>query len=330
MVVAVALETPMKKQLLHPKKFLMWWAIYFCLSANAFAASAGLVVSGLGGTKAYDEQFYEQGESIVQALRTLEQDATAFEWLAGESAERETILTVLSKPSVLEADVFYLFLLGHGVTNSEGWWFNLNGPDLNTEDLVAALNQIKAKQQVVIVATSSSGALLELLSQPGRAVMTATKSAGEINAVRFPQYVAQAFESTHADTDRNELLTLAELWRYANTETQDYYKQEKLLASEHARLNSAGLESLVVAKMGALKAAKDNPTVAALLQQRLVLENKFLALKEQKEEIGIVKFYEQLEPLVLDIAKLQLKIDESTGWVEPGSSIEPESAVGEL
>ncbi len=292
-------------------------SLLFAVSEVALAKSMGIVVSGLGGSAQYEEQFVEQGQTIVDGLRSLENDASAFTWLSANDATKENILAELSKPAVKNADVFFLVLLGHGVSNAEGWWFNLSGPDLNSNDLVTALNQITAPKQVVVAATSASGALLPVLSQPGRAVVTATKSGGEINAVRFPQYVAEALLSANADADRNELLTLAELWRYANSKTQEYYKKEKLLASEHARINSANLESLVIAKMGALKAAKDNPEVAELLDQRLQLEAAFLSLKAKKTALGITRFYEQLEPLLIDIAVLQQKIDAATGWVEP-------------
>jgi len=154
------------------------------------------------------------------------------------------------------------------------------------------------------------------LSQPGRLVVTATKSGGELNAVRFPEFLAEAMESSVADVDRNELLTLAEVFRYSNEKTQSYYEDRKLLASEHARLTGDEPDRLTLAKLGALRTAKDNPEVATLLEERLVLEDAFIALKARKSDMGVSDYYAELEPLLVSIARLQMRIDSATGWVE--------------
>jgi len=46
----------------------------------------------------------------------------------------------------------------------------------------------------------------------------------------------------------------------------------------------------------------------------LLLEKDFLALKERKSTMQTAAFYDELEPLLVSIAQLQKKIDETTGW----------------
>ncbi len=280
----------------------------------AMAKATGLVVSGIGGNEDYAEQFEAQGQTIIDALRTVADESEDFVLLQAEQATREALLTTLEKLSSVQSDSFFLVLLGHGTVDAESWRFNLVGEDLTTEDLVGAMANVDAATQLVLLGTSASGAVLDILSQPGRYVVTATKSAGELNAVRFPEYLAKAMESAVADTDRNEILTLAEVFRYTNAQTQEYYEEQKLLASEHARLTGDQPERLALARLGSLRSASDDPVVAKLLDERLVLEDKFLALKARKPNMQTALFYEELEPLLLSIARLQRKIDATTGW----------------
>jgi len=282
----------------------------------AMAKTTGLVVSGLGGNEDYTEQFKEQGRTIAEALRTVGDAPDDIVLLQAEQATRKALLAQLETLSKRQSDTFFLILLGHGTVDTESWRFNLVGEDLTTDDLIGALAGVDAPTQLVMLGTSASGAVLDILSQPGRYVVTATKSAGELNAVRFPEYLAKAMESTVADADRNEILTLAEVFRYTNTQTQAYFEEQNLLASEHARLTGDQPERVALARLGSLREASDDPIVAKLLAERLLLEDEFLALKARKPDMQTAAFYEALEPLLLSIARLQQKIDAATGWQE--------------
>lgn len=287
-----------------------------CANSAVMANATGLVVSGIGGNEEYAKQFEEQGQTIVNALRTVSEKPDDFILLQAEQATRTALLAQIEKLANVKSDNFYLILLGHGTADAETWRFNLSGEDLTTDDLIGALANVDAATQMVLLGTSASGAVLDVLSQPGRYVVTATKSAGELNAVRFPEYLAKAMEADVADTDRNEILTLAEVFRYTNAQTQGYYEDQKLLASEHARLTGDEPERLVLARLGSLRAASDDPIVAKLLDERLQLEDEFLALKARKPTMQTTAFYEALEPLLVSIARLQQKIDATTGWQE--------------
>ena len=211
---------------------------------------------------------------------------------------------------------FALVLTGHGNADKQGWRFNVAGPDLTSDDLIAALNAVPVQQQLVVLAASASGAALDSLSQLGRVLVTATKSGGEINAVRFPGFLAQAMQSEVADYDRNEILTVAEAYRFAEARTREYYEQQKLLASEHPRLRGDEADNIAIALLGSLQDANDDPVVASLLDERLTLEQRFKALRVRKPDMPVDEYYDELETLLLSIARLQQSIDEATGWSE--------------
>lgn len=290
-----------------------------CASLSALAQTHAVIVSGLGGDPDYTQSFGESALAYAQALQSLDEDKERIV-LLDETATREHILAAIdARAKAMDAQqgaTFVLILVGHGTADSETWRFNISGPDLTTEDLVASLNGVPATRQLVILASSASGAALQVLSQPQRVVVTATKSGGEINAVRFPLYLADAMASADADYDRNEILTVAEAFRFATARTDTFYEQQKLLASEHARLSGELAADIPMALLGSLREAKDDPQVAALLVQRLSLEDAFKALKARKSEMPIADYYEELEVLLLDIARMQQSIDAVTGWSE--------------
>lgn len=295
------------------------------LSAKTYA----VIVGGLGGTTDYDELFQDWSDVYSEALSSLDVDeglvinlespADKADILAAIDRHAEAIR--VSSQQVDQSDgygssTFVLILAGHGTTEGKSWRFNIAGPDLSTEDLVAALNQVVSTQQLIILASSASGAALEALSQPGRVVVTATKSGGEVNAVRFPGFLADAMQSGEADYDRNEILTIAEAYRFAEGRTREYYEAENLLASEHSRLRGEGATDIAVALLGSLKDAKDDPVVARLLDERLLLEQDFKSLKLRKSDMPVDQYYDELEALLISIANLQQSIDEETGWSE--------------
>ena len=281
-------------------------------SLQAQADVSAVVVSGIGGVPEYSEAFDEQARVIGEALATLSRDTASVTVL--NAPDRDTFLDAVAQAASSETDLFALVLIGHGSNDARSFRFNLPGPDPVTEDLVAALTTVKAQRQLVVVATSASGAVLDALAQPGRVVVTATRSGAEVNLVRFPRFFAEALEDTRADLDRNEILTLAEAWRYTTSAVREYYESESLLASEHPELRGDDSNLISLARLGSLAESTDNPVVLELLDQRLELEGEFAALKSRRDSLARADYYIELETLLLKIARLQITIDEETGW----------------
>jgi len=284
------------------------------LASGVNASMSGLVVSGLGGDASYQEQFDDDAAVVVEALRTLSTNSDDVRLLTGENATKASILSAFSELGLKQTDQFVLVLIGHGTSDGTSFRFNIPGPDLTTGDLIGGLSEIQSERQAITIATSASGELLEILAQPSRIVVTATKSPGEINAVRFGEYFAQALDSGEADIDRNEILTVAEAFRYAAARTAEFYESQKFFASEHSRIEGAGAADFPLAYLGALRQAQQNPAVAPLLGERLELEVAFHSLKARKPDMKRTHYYQELETLLIAIALVQRKIDAATGW----------------
>ncbi len=297
----------------------LWFAM-FVFSSAATASVRAVVVSGIGGNAEFAAAFTQQTDDIAQALRTITRTDEDVHLLQDAQATREGILNAISdvvkdaqqsQGTEDEVTTFVLVLVGHGNVNREGYQYNVPGPDLSVTDLLSALAPLPMDEQLVVASTSASGALLTPLKQPGRTLITATKSAGELNAVRFSEYFAEALATDAADVDRNELLTVREAFTFANTATQDYFEEQKLLASEHARLAGADSNVFTLATLGALKEARNNPVVAGLLTERSALEADFYALRARKAQFNETDYYQQLEAVLIQIAQLQGRIDQA-------------------
>ncbi|MFK7996059.1 MAG: hypothetical protein AB8B87_18115 [Granulosicoccus sp.] len=304
-------------------------AIFICLMLCILPATArtySVVVTGLGGNTEYSEAFSASSEVFNSALSSLESDASLIVSL-DETSTRETILEAIAQQAArmqsdlaagaddaMQEPTFVLIMTGHGNADTNGWRFNVTGPDISSDDLIAALNTVPTATQLVVLAASASGAALDTMSQLGRVLVTATKSGGEINAIRFHNFLSEAMKSDVADYDRNEILTIAEAYRFAEARTVEYYEQQNLLASEHSRIRGENADDVAVALLGSLRDAKDDPLVATLLEERLGLEQTFKALRQRKPDMPVETYYRELEVLLLSIARLQQSIDEATGW----------------
>jgi hypothetical protein len=199
-------------------------------------------------------------------------------------------------------------LIGHGTFDGQEYKFNLPGPDLTGHELAALLDRIPGRQLVVNM-TSASGATLDALRKPGRVVITATKAGTEKNATIFARYWSEALRDTAADADKNGSVTAEEAFRYAERKTAAYYETQKLLATEHPRLEGDGAAVFTLARFGEAAAAANNPAKSELLAQKEDLERQIDQLKRQKAALPADEYKRQLTALLVALAKTQAELD---------------------
>ncbi len=86
---------------------------------------------------------------------------------ARRDAVRREIKTLASRMNANDAVV--VVLIGHGSYDGENYRFNLPGPDLTDTDLARLFDELPARDQLIINATSASGAVVERWQKPKRA-----------------------------------------------------------------------------------------------------------------------------------------------------------------
>jgi hypothetical protein len=232
-------------------------------------------------------------------------------------------------------DLVFILLIGHGGAQGGESRFNLPGPDMTAADFAPLLAALAGRQVVFVNTASASGDFVKALSAKGRTIVTATKSAMERNQTEFPSYFVQAFSEDGADADKDQRVSVLEAFTYARREVERFYEKGHLLLTEHAILddNGDGVGSAVpdpatgdgrVARTlflgggdesaadGAASAAAD-PRVADLRRQRRALEQEIGALKARKDAMAPAQYEEELEKLLLELARRDAALRQREG-----------------
>lgn len=304
----------------------------------AHAAVRVLIVEGLGGEAQYARQFDAQVRALSADSQRLD-GADAVTVLAGQQATRERVLATLrGLRSQLDAgDELILYLIGHGSFDGRQYKFNLPGPDLSDADLRGALDGMPELRQLVIAPGSASGALLPILAAPRRVVLTGTRSGAEKNVTRFGSALVAALQSDEADTDKDGRVSVREAYAFATRAVQQAYRRDGLLASEHAVLQGQDAREFTLAALpdagtdagtgtdaGASAAAAGGRAAAAApaqggiarvpaawLQRRVALNERISALEGRKGALPAQEYQQQLQELLLQLARLQQQIDQA-------------------
>lgn len=284
------------------------------LLAVAPAAQAELyylIVGGLGGEASYDEAFAGYAESLAEAaLRTVGEESRVAV-LAGADASRDALRASLADlaEQTGETDSLAVFLVGHGSYDGQRYKFNLPGPDIDGNELGALLAAVPARTQLIVNATSASGAVLEDWSADNRTVITATRSGAERNATRFAEHWAAALSSDESDLDKNNVITAREAFDYAARKVADSYESEGTLATEHPQIAGDAAARFDVARLVARVA--DTPRMQALIDELDSLEEQIAALRLRRNELAVDDYQAQLQALLVELALVQQQIDEA-------------------
>jgi hypothetical protein len=217
-------------------------------------------------------------------------------------------------------------LIGHGSFDGVDYKINLPGPDLAASELAAMLDRVPATRQLVVNMTSASGGSRAMLQKANRVIITATKSGFEKNATVFARYWVEALRDPAADTDKNDVISALEAFRYAEQKTAKFYETQKRLATEHPSLadtgngeavrapspeNGVGLlaNRFVLLRIGAAQAVASTPEKQKLLAHKEELEGLIDQLKYQKSSLAVEVYRTRLNALLLELARTQAELD---------------------
>ncbi len=268
-----------------------------------------LIVSGLGGEARYEQAFAAQAEAMAEAAMLTTGDESRITVLSGPVATRDMLADAVESLAerLRPTDSVAVFLIGHGTYDGQQYKFNLPGPDPTGEDLAELFDMLPARSQLVVNATSASGAVLEQWQADGRIVITATRSGNERNATRFPEHWAAALRSEAADANRNGVITVQEAFDYTARRVADSYESAGNLATEHAQIAGDGAARFDVARLTARVAM--TPALERLYGERDAIEQAIDALRDRRETMPTRDYFDELQPLLLQLADVQDRID---------------------
>jgi hypothetical protein len=298
-----------------------------------------LIVVGLAGDAEHGELFRKWGLTLAEASGRLGVSQEQLIYLVDEPEEGNKLVTGgATREEVTKAlqtvaaqagpdDLVFVTLIGHGTFAGGTARFNLRGPDMTPADFDALLNKLPVKQLVFVNTASASGPFLEVLSRPGRTVITATRTGAEQYATLFGGAFVEAMTSDVADADKNRRVSVLEAYNHARAEVERAYKREGLLQTEHAMLDDDGDKEAAQAISATTKdgrvaailslgsidgtAAPSDPKLAALIEERRDLERRLEQLRLLKDSMEPARYTSQLEQLAVEIARKTREIREA-------------------
>lgn len=288
------------------------------------AATYYVTIAGLGGEPEYDQRFQGWARDIDKLLKATGPDSkvTTLVGVQATKAQLESALRQIAKTAVKE-DAIVLMIIGHGSFDGTDYKVNLPGPDISGVELAALLDRISARQLVVNMTSSSGGSFAPLLKE-NRAIISATKSGSEKNATLFARYWVEALRDAAADTDKNEVVSALEAFRYAEQKTAKFFESQNRLATEHAVLEDTGKgeptrnpspqngQGLLAGRFPLLRLGNVTPGAAQnpeLVKRKQDLEEQIDSLKYQKAAIPVTEYRQKLAALLTELAKVQAELD---------------------
>ncbi len=287
-----------------------------------------LIVVGAEGTAEYGAEFRgwadlwaEAGDRAGARLVRIGIEET------GDTRDRDRLREALAGEARRSREALWIVLIGHGTYDGRDAKFNLRGPDVTAEDLSGWLKPLE-RPVAVINCASASGPFINSLSAPDRVLVTATKSGYEHNYARFGGSLAAAILDQSADLDKDGQTSLLEAFLEASARTAEFYRQEGRLATEHALLddNGDGLgtpatwfrgirvtreakdaaapDGLRASQFHLIRSARDRDLPPETRARRDELESEIERLRQRKGELEEDAFYDLLEPLLMEMARL--------------------------
>ncbi len=277
--------------------------------ALALAELEVVIIEGLGGEARFADQFADQVGIVESASLALTARDRVAVFRSG-TFDREDILAHFADlaVSMTADDRLLLYLIGHGSFDDHEYKFNIAGPDLTDTDLFELLDGLRAAQ-LIVNTSSSSGATLDKLKRDDRTLIAATRSGAERHATRFGNYFAAALTDTTADLDKNELISAAEAFDFAERQVDDYFERNGQLATEHPRLEGEQGARFSLARLGTVRVARDDPELRRLVGRRDALNDAIEGLRIRRDQLTVQAYQAELLPLMLELATVEDAIE---------------------
>jgi hypothetical protein len=287
-----------------------------------------IVVVGAPGEEEYGRSFSEWAGALAKAADKAGAKQVAIGLQTNSTAaDREQLEQALAAEPKDGAAELWLVLIGHGTFDGREAKFNLRSNDVAATELANWLQPFHRPLAVINTASASSP-FLQKLSGTNRVVVTATRSGSEVNYARFGQYFSAAVGDLEADLDKDGQTSLLEAFLMASRRVKEFYDLEGRLATEHALLDDngdgfgtppdwfRGVRAVKSAKDGAaldgfrahqfhlIRSEAERKLSPETRARRDALEFSISKLRETKRALPEEVYYEKLEALLLELARL--------------------------
>ncbi len=226
-----------------------------------------VIICGLSGDDAHYQKLWGLGSKLYTALVHrygykpeniffLFEEKARKESPVFDTCRKENIQKVfeLLKTKLKSDDQLFIFVAGPADVYEGSARLNLPGPDMSDKAFGALVDALPAARTVTAITTPVSGYFMKHVAKPGRITITATRAAMEVNETVFPYVFVDAFTDDAADVNKDGLLSVAEIFAYAQAGVEKFYKEyevkgkksaapgaeEGLIQTEHSMIDDTG------------------------------------------------------------------------------------------
>ncbi|MGE3513430.1 MAG: hypothetical protein AB7N65_31620 [Vicinamibacterales bacterium] len=305
-----------------------------CVTPDVVVAGEryAVIVTGASGGTAYAEKYQKWRTAFVSLLKDSfgypEDHVVALgeDQVGRRKATRENVKAALVevRARAVDGDLVLVLLIGHGSADSEDAKFNLVGPDLSVHEWADLVKPIRGRL-VFVNGSSGSFPFLAAIAGRNRVVLTANDSDAQQFETRFPEFFINAFTDPAADTDKNGKVSILESFTFASARVKAAFEQKGQLATERALLDDTGggigRDADTPGKDGQVAQitylapevpAGAAPEQASLMRRRAELEDRLTVLKSNKDTMPADRYEQELEQILLDIARLDRQLRAKT------------------
>ena len=332
-------------------KFLHILTVLFIISFSgipAYSQTPGqnyaLLIGGLGGEERYSQEFFSYLKETYDVftnkfklapenIRVLTEQAYANEPFIYGVSTAENIKDSFRyfAGKITNNDDIYIILFGHGNFDGKNSKLNIPRRDLSEVEYAELIESLNGRRVIFVNTASSSFPFIKYLSSINRIVITATSSPTQRNLTVFPEFFVKGLSDADADLDKNDKLSVLELFKYASQRTERYFSEEDHLATEYAILEDTGdregfrvneleqngegllaevtyINRQVLASSLPELMQKDS-TVVNLIKEQEELELRIAKLKKDKSNFKETEYYTKLEELLVKLAQITERLE---------------------
>ena len=230
--------------------------------AQAEPTKRALIVVGLPGDEAHEEQFTEAVVQIRSALterfgfpssniaiyfgrdeETAEPDAFPTDGRGTREEIAEAAKRLVTETA--EDDVTWVVTIGHSYYDGRTAYFNIPDRDITHGQFGKAFKQLGGKS-TFLLCMPVSGFYIKEMSKPGRVIITSTEADVETNATIFHTAIAKTMTEITTDSafdlDKDGKVSLFDFYITATRNLSDLYLENDppLIATEHPQLDDNG------------------------------------------------------------------------------------------
>jgi hypothetical protein len=291
------------------------------------SARTMVVVTGAPGTDKFGESFGQWAGRWESAATAAGFTVQRIEPSPDDQVSRERLHSAVLEIVADNPGEAWIVLIGHGTFDGNTARFNLAGPDVSAAEMASWLKP-RTQLTVIVNCAASSAPFAAALAGEQRVIVTATRSGFESGFARFGEYLSEALTDPTLDLDKDDQVSLLEMFVAAASRTATFYETEGRLATEHAMIEDNGdglgtpadwfrgtrvvvrpqedqaVDGMLANRVFLAPGEAEQQLSAAQRVERDRLEAEIEALRQRKPELGDNEYYEQLEAILLRLARL--------------------------